>query len=80
VAWCGPIAFVGLIVPHLVRLSLGTSRRVLLPMSAVLGAAFLVACDTAARNAWPGRELPVGVLTAGIGAPLLVWLVARQRR
>ncbi len=79
VAWCGPIAFVGLIVPHIVRLSVGTSRRVLLPMSAVMGAAFLVACDTAARNVLPGRELPVGVLTAGIGAPLLVWLVARRR-
>ena len=80
VAWCGPIAFVGLIVPHIVRLTVGASRRVLLPVSAIAGAAFLVACDTAARNVWPGRELPVGVLTAGLGAPLLVWLVARQRR
>lgn len=79
VAWCGPIAFVGLIVPHIVRLSVGTSRRILLPMSAVMGAAFLVACDTVARIVLPGRELPVGVLTAGIGAPLLVWLVARRR-
>jgi ABC-type Fe3+-siderophore transport system permease subunit len=58
VAWCGPIAFVGLIVPHIVRLSVGVSRRLLLP----------------------GRELPVGVLTAAIGAPTLVWLVARRRR
>jgi iron complex transport system permease protein len=80
VAWCGPIAFVGLIVPHIVRLTVGSSRRLLLPMSAVAGAAFLAACDTAARTVWPGRELPVGVLTAGLGAPLLVWLVARQRR
>ncbi len=79
VAWCGPIAFVGLIVPHLVRLTLGSSRRVLLPMSAAGGAAFLVACDTAARLVWPGRELPVGVLTAALGAPLLVWLVTRRR-
>ncbi|MBX3461496.1 MAG: iron ABC transporter permease [Planctomycetes bacterium] len=80
VAWCGPIAFVGLIVPHMVRMGVGSSRRVLLPMSVLLGAAFLTGCDTAARLVLPGRELPVGVLTAGIGAPLLVWLVARGRR
>jgi iron complex transport system permease protein len=80
VAWCGPIAFIGLIVPHLVRLSLGSSRRILLPMSLVLGAAFLAACDTLSRLVIPGRELPVGVLTSAIGAPLVVWLVVRQRR
>ncbi|HHO50147.1 MAG TPA: iron ABC transporter permease [Deltaproteobacteria bacterium] len=79
VAWCGPIAFVGLVVPHLVRRSLGASRRVLLPMSGVVGAAYLVGCDTAARLLWPGRELPVGVLTAALGAPLLIVLVLRRR-
>ena len=80
VAWCGPIAFIGLIVPHIVRLSLGSSRRVMLPMSVVVGAAFLVACDTVARLVLPGRELPVGVVTSAIGAPLVVWLVSRQRK
>jgi len=80
VAWCGPIAFVGLIVPHLVRLSLGASRRVLLPMSMLMGAAFLAVCDTLARVILPGRDLPVGVLTAAIGAPLLVWLIVRRPR
>lgn len=80
VAWCGPIAFVGLVVPHLVRLSLGPTRRVLLPMSGLVGAAFLVLCDTVARAAIPGRELPVGVLTAAVGAPLLVFLVLRRAR
>jgi ABC-type Fe3+-siderophore transport system permease subunit len=79
VAWCGPIAFVGLVVPHLVRLSVGPARRLLLPLSAVVGAAYLVACDTLARAVWPGRELPVGVLTAAIGAPLLVALVLRRQ-
>jgi ABC-type Fe3+-siderophore transport system permease subunit len=79
VAWCGPIAFVGLIVPHMVRLSLGASRRILLPMSALVGAAFLVACDSLARVALPGQDLPVGVVTATIGAPLLVFLVTRRR-
>lgn len=79
VALCGPIAFVGLIVPHGVRLILGASRRVLLPMSALVGAAFLPLCDALGRVVVPGRELPVGVLTAAIGAPLLVALVYRRR-
>ena len=80
VAWCGPIAFVGLIVPHIVRLSVGVSRRVMLPMSVIAGAGFLVVCDTVARLVIPGRELPVGVVTAAVGAPLIVWLVVRQSR
>jgi iron complex transport system permease protein len=80
VAWCGPIAFVGLIVPHLVRLLVGPSLRLLLPLSFIGGAGFLVACDTLARIVLPGRELPVGVLTATLGAPALVLLVARARR
>ena len=75
VAWCGPIAFVGLIVPHLVRMGFGASRRILVPMSAISGAGFLVLCDTVARVCLTGRELPVGVMTAGIGAPLLIWLI-----
>ena len=80
VALCGPIAFVGLIVPHLVRLWLTGSRRVLLPMSALVGAALLVLCDGLARVLIEGRELPVGVLTAALGAPLLLWLVVGGRR
>jgi len=80
VAWCGPIAFVGLIVPHLVRLAFGPRVRLLLPLSLLGGGAFLVACDTLARSLIPGRELPVGVLTAALGAPALVWLVARRAR
>jgi len=80
VAWCGPIAFVGLIVPHLVRLLIGPSLRALLPLSFLGGAAFLVACDAVARVALPGRELPVGVITAALGAPALVFLVSRARR
>jgi iron complex transport system permease protein len=80
VAWCGPIAFVGLIVPHLVRLAIGPNPRVVLPFSLVAGAGFLVASDTAARLLLPGRELPVGVLTAAMGAPALLWLLVRRRR
>jgi iron complex transport system permease protein len=80
VAWCGPIAFVGLIVPHLVRRVLGPGYRVLLPMSLCVGAATLVSCDLFARLLVPGRELPVGIVTAALGAPALVALVARGRR
>ena len=80
VAWCGPIAFVGLIVPHLVRLVAGPSLVRLLPLSLVTGAAFLVACDAVARSITPVRELPVGVVTAGLGAPAVVMLLLRARR
>ncbi|WP_437603047.1 iron ABC transporter permease [Sorangium sp. So ce590] len=80
VAWCGPIAFVELMVPHVVRLTLGSNRRVLLPMSLVVGGAFLALCDTIARTVIAGAELPVGVITAALGAPTLVYLIARQYR
>lgn len=80
VAWCGPIAFVGLIVPHFVRLAIGPKIRSLLPLSAITGAAFLTLCDALARSLVPGRELPVGVLTAALGAPALIALLARSRR
>lgn len=79
VAWCGPIVFVGLIVPHLVRLALGPSVQTLLPLSAITGAAFLTLCDALARTVVPGREVPVGVITAAFGAPALVLLIARTR-
>ena len=78
VAVCGPIAFVGLLVPHLVRLTLGAQRRILIPMSACMGAGFLVLCDGLARLIMPARNLPVGVLTAALGAAALILLVVRQ--
>jgi ABC-type Fe3+-siderophore transport system permease subunit len=80
VAWCGPIAFIELIVPHLVRRSLGTAQRIVLPMSFLVGGAFLAVCDALTRVISPARELPAGVLTAAIGAPMLVYLVARRTR
>ncbi|MCB9663250.1 MAG: iron ABC transporter permease [Alphaproteobacteria bacterium] len=79
VATCGPIAFVGLVVPHLVRLAVGGGPRRLVPLSAVVGAGFLPLADGLARIAWPGRELPVGVLTAALGAPTLLLLLLRRR-
>ena len=80
VAWCGPIAFVGLIVPHVVRRVVGPELRRVLPSSLLTGAAFLVLCDALARSIAPGRELPVGVVTAALGAPGLVLLLFRARR
>jgi iron complex transport system permease protein len=79
VAWCGPIAFVGLIVPHVVRLLVGPAQRIVLPLSAVFGAVFLVACDTIGRLAVRGYEVPVGVVTAALGAPALFVLVLRRQ-
>jgi iron complex transport system permease protein len=78
VALCGPIAFVGLVVPHLVRRVTRASVRELLPLSWLVGAGFLVACDAVARVLVPGRELPVGVITAALGAPTLFLLVLRR--
>ena len=80
VAWCGPIAFVGLIVPHVVRRLVGPELRRVLPLSLLTGAAFLVLCDALARTLSPGRELPVGVVTAALGAPSLIFLLLRARQ
>lgn len=80
VAAVGPIAFVGLLVPHLVRLVVGGAPRRLLPLSAVVGAGLLPLADGLARVIVPGRELPVGVLTAAIGAPTLVILLVGRAR
>lgn len=79
VSWCGPIAFIGLVVPHLVRLSFGESQRVVLPGSLFVGGALLSFCDAVAKTIVPGRELAVGVVTALIGAPSLAWLVWGRR-
>jgi iron complex transport system permease protein len=79
VAAAGLVGFVGLIVPHVLRLALGPDHRLLVPASALAGAAFLVLCDTAARMLLPGRELPVGAITALAGGPLFLVLLRRQR-
>ncbi|NLF40921.1 iron ABC transporter permease [bacterium] len=75
VAVAGPIGFVGLIVPHAVRLLSGPDHRVLLPASALAGAALLVACDTLARTIVAPTEIPVGVITACLGAPVFLALL-----
>ena len=74
----GPIGFVGIIVPHLVRLMVGADHRIVLPASALFGAAFLIACDAVARTVLAPLELPVGVITALIGGPFFLWLLVRR--
>ena len=80
VAIAGPIAFVGLMVPHAVRLLSGPNHRGLLPLAAVAGAAFLLLCDLGARTLLAPRELKTGILTAIIGGPYFVLLILRHRR
>ena len=80
VAVAGVIAFVGLMVPHLIRLLVGPNHRALLPLSALAGAILLVAADALARVVIAPAELPVGVVTALLGAPFFLWLLVVQRR
>lgn len=79
-ALTGPIGFVGLIVPHALRLKLGADHRVLLPASFLYGAAFLAVSDTAARIILAPAEIPVGVLTALLGGPFFILLLRSKRR
>jgi iron complex transport system permease protein len=75
----GPVGFVGIVVPHLVRLMVGADHRLVLPASAFFGAAFLVSCDVAARTVMAPMELPVGIVTALLGGPFFLWLLVRSR-
>ena len=78
VSLAGPIGFVGIVVPHLVRLLVGVDHRIVLPASALFGAAFLVGCDLIARTLLAPVEIPVGVVTALIGGPFFLWLLVRR--
>ncbi len=80
VTTAGSIGFVGLGVPHAVRLVAGPAHRILLPASALLGGGLLVLADTAARTVAAPRQLPVGALTAFIGVPFFLYLMTRSRR
>lgn len=79
VAAAGVIGFIGLMVPHLARLALGPTHRVLLPASALLGAAVLLFADIAARMIAAPAELPIGIVTALVGAPFFLWLLLKRR-
>jgi iron complex transport system permease protein len=78
VAASGSVGYVGLIIPHIVRLAVGSDNRLVVPFSAVAGAIFVVLADTVARTAIAPRELPVGAITALIGAPLFIYLLRRN--
>lgn len=78
VASSGSVGYVGLVVPHLVRLSFGSDNRIVIAASALAGAAFVILADTVARTIIAPRELPVGAITALIGAPLFVYLLKRR--
>jgi iron complex transport system permease protein len=77
VASSGSVGYVGLVVPHLVRLSFGSDNRLVIPAAAIAGATFVVAADLVARTLIAPRELPVGAITALIGAPLFIFLLKR---
>ena len=79
VSVCGVIGFVGIVVPHLLRLVIGPAHRLLLPASAILGAVLLVGADTVARTIVAPAEMPIGILTAAIGAPFFLVMLLRQR-
>lgn len=80
VAFTGAIGFVGLVIPHIVRLTCGPRHHLLLPMSALGGAILLVWADTLARSLISGQEIPVGVVTAAMGAPIFCYLLRREGR
>ena len=77
---CGTICFVGIMIPHIVRLIFGTDHKTLLPFSALVGAIFLIWADVIARCAITNMELPIGIITSVIGAPFLLWLMVKGTR
>jgi iron complex transport system permease protein len=78
VSLAGPIGFIGIVVPHLVRLIVGVDHRIVLPASILFGATFLVMCDVGARTLLAPIEIPVGVVTAMLGGPFFLWLLVRK--
>jgi ABC-type Fe3+-siderophore transport system permease subunit len=78
ISMAGPIGFIGIVVPHLVRLLVGADHRLVLPAATLFGASFLVVCDLIARTVMAPIELPVGIVTAVIGGPFFLWLLVRK--
>jgi iron complex transport system permease protein len=79
VSTCGMIGFVGLIIPHISRLLVGPDHKVLIPVSGLLGAIFLLLCDVIARTVAIPLEIPIGVITALAGAPFFLYLLRRKK-
>ncbi len=80
ISFTGLIGFVGLVIPHLIRISLGTDYRRLLVNSVLLGGSFLLIADSIARTVVAPAELPIGIITAMVGAPFFIWLLIRKQR
>ncbi len=80
VSVCGIIGFVGLIIPHLVRLIVGPNHKILIPFTCLAAAIFMVVCDTLSRIIFPPLEIPIGVITAILGAPTFIILLKRSQR
>ena len=80
VAFCGIIGFIGLVVPHIARLLVGSNHRFYLPLSAILGAFILLWADSFARIIIAPAELPIGIITALLGAPFFLWLLIKNRQ
>lgn len=78
VAVCGPIAFIGIIAPHICRLIIGPDHRYLTPATFLFGGSFLTVCDTLARTLCPPAEIPVGVITSLLGGPFFLWILIRR--
>lgn len=76
----GIIGFVGLIIPHMMRLVVGPNHKILIPASCVAAAAFMIICDTISRTALPPIEIPIGVITALVGAPIFIILLKRKQK
>ncbi|MEQ9619972.1 MAG: iron ABC transporter permease [Deltaproteobacteria bacterium] len=76
----GPIGFVGLIIPHILRMILGVDNRIILPCSFLLGASFLTAADTVSRTLISPVEIPVGIITASVGGLFFLWLLIRTKK
>jgi len=79
VALCGPIGFVGMMVPHICRLLVGSNHRYLIPATLLFGGTFLILCDTISRLIIAPAEIPVGVITTLLGGPFFLWLLIKSR-
>jgi iron complex transport system permease protein len=77
---CGIIGFVGLMIPHMMRLIVGPNHKILIPVTCLGAAIFMVACDTLSRTLFPPLEIPIGVITALLGAPIFIFLLKRGQR
>lgn len=80
VSFTGLLGFVGLLVPHITRMIIGTDSRHLIPLSALFGAIFVIICDTLVRVIFAPYEIPVGIMMSFLGGPFFIWLLINQRR